>query len=64
VVWICLDADEADAGLEQFAVDESLLLMKFYEMSHDVAKTLVTAMDGSKLELPFEVNEQEAAIVQ
>ncbi|GAQ79821.1 tRNA-splicing endonuclease positive effector [Klebsormidium nitens] len=56
--------EAAAAGLEEAAVDESLLLLKFYEMSPGAAHVLMTAADGSELELPFEVSEQEAAIVQ
>lgn len=45
-------------------MDESLLLLKFYEMSPGAAHVLMSAADGSELELPFEVSEEEAAIVQ
>lgn len=50
--------------LEKSAVDESVLLMKFYPLSSGIARQLLTASDGSQLPLLFEVNEQEAAIIQ
>lgn len=54
----------ADAALENSAVDESIRLMKFYSLSYTgIAHQLLTASNGSQIELPFEVNEQEAAIV-
>lgn len=49
---------------EKSAVEESVLLMKFYPLSSGIARQLLTASDGSQLALPFEVNEQEAAIIQ
>ncbi|CAI5462122.1 unnamed protein product [Closterium sp. Yama58-4] len=52
-------ADE-ESALERAPVDESVLLMKFYQLSLGSARQLLTAAQG---ELPFEVNEQEALIV-
>ncbi|CAI5957750.1 unnamed protein product [Closterium sp. NIES-64] len=48
------------SALERAPVDESVLLMKFYQLSLGSARQLLTAAQG---ELPFEVNEQEALIV-
>lgn len=59
---------EADVDIkplfEESGVDDSVLLMKFYSLSSGIAHQLLTASDGSQLSLPFEVNEQEAAIIQ
>ncbi|CAI6007409.1 unnamed protein product [Closterium sp. NIES-65] len=49
-----------ESALERAPVDESVLLMKFYQLSLGSARQLLTAAQG---ELPFEVNEQEALIV-
>ncbi|CAI5515346.1 unnamed protein product, partial [Closterium sp. Naga37s-1] len=51
---------EEESALERAPVDESVLLMKFYQLSLGSARQLLTAAQG---ELPFEVNEQEALIV-
>lgn len=60
-----VEADEDEKSVrENSAVDDSVLLMKFYSLSSGVAHQLLTASDGSQLSLPFEVNEQEAAIIQ
>ncbi|KAG0608710.1 hypothetical protein M758_8G126400 [Ceratodon purpureus] len=60
-----VEADEDKKSLrENSAVDDSVLLMKFYSLSSGIAHQLLTASDGSQLSLPFDVNEQEAAIIQ
>lgn len=56
--------DDTELALEKSDVDDSVLLMKFYSLSSGIAHQLLTASDGSQLSLPFEVNEQEAAIIQ
>lgn len=56
--------DDTILPLEKSDVDDSVLLMKFYSLSSGIAHQLLTASDGSQLSLPFEVNEQEAAIIK
>ncbi|CAI5990433.1 unnamed protein product [Closterium sp. NIES-64] len=53
-------APDTESALERAPVDESVLLMKFYQLSLGSVRQLLTAAQG---ELPFEVNEQEALIV-
>eukprot|EP01018_Ginkgo_biloba_P022873 Gb_27383 [translate_table: standard] len=57
-----LDADEI--SFEHARVQESLLLMKFYSLSSGIANQLLTARDGSEIDLPFEMNQEELKIVQ
>nr|CAD1844651.1 unnamed protein product [Ananas comosus var. bracteatus] len=50
--------------MENSKVSESLLLMKFYALSSGVAKHLLTARDGSELNVPFELTDQEEEIIR
>lgn len=57
-------SDLADSVvLEKSCVDDSILLMKFFALNSGIAHQLLTASDGSEIELPFEVNEEEARII-
>ncbi|KAL6882134.1 hypothetical protein ACP4OV_011606 [Aristida adscensionis] len=51
-------------AVDNLKVSESLFLMKFYSLSSGVAKHLLAATDGSKIDIPFEMTEQEKEIVQ
>ncbi|KAH9289075.1 hypothetical protein KI387_033192 [Taxus chinensis] len=50
--------------LEHARVQESLLLMKFYSLSSGIANQLLTAQDGSEIDLQFEVNEEESRVIR
>ncbi|CAL5025640.1 unnamed protein product [Urochloa decumbens] len=60
------DHDHVDTScaLENTKVSESFLLMKFYSLSSGVAKHLLTATDGSEIEIPFELTDEEEAIIR
>ncbi|KAL7106268.1 hypothetical protein ACP275_07G101400 [Erythranthe tilingii] len=49
--------------VENAKVNESLLLMKFYSLSSDVVNHLLTDVEGREVELPFEVTDEERAII-
>lgn len=49
--------------LENAKVSESLLLMKFYSLTQDVASYLLSNDDGNELSLPFELTTQEQEVV-
>ncbi|EFJ34295.1 hypothetical protein SELMODRAFT_438696 [Selaginella moellendorffii] len=49
---------------ENSSVSESLLLMKFYSLSTGIARQLLTATDGSQIDPPFEVTDQESQVVK
>ncbi|KAK9115671.1 hypothetical protein Sjap_014618 [Stephania japonica] len=49
--------------VENSKVSESLLLMKFYSLSAGVVGHLLSGRDGSELDLPFEVTDQELEII-
>ncbi|KAF7018206.1 hypothetical protein CFC21_031518 [Triticum aestivum] len=51
-------------AMENSKVSESFLLMKFYSLSSGVAKHLLTATDGSEIDIPFELTDEEQIIVQ
>ena len=51
-------------ALENSKVAESFLLMKFYSLSSGVAKHLLTATDGSEIDIPFELSDEEKVIIQ
>lgn len=51
-------------ALENTKVSESFLLMKFYSLSSGVAKHLLTATDGTEIEIPFELTDEEEAIIR
>jgi hypothetical protein len=38
--------------------------MKFYSLSSGVAKHLLTATDGSEIDIPFELTDEERVIIQ
>lgn len=50
--------------IENAKVSESLLLMKFYCLSPDVVKCLLSSSNGNELSLPFELTMQEQEIVR
>ncbi|CAM6125858.1 unnamed protein product [Calypogeia fissa] len=58
------ESSNLESRLEKATVDESILLMKFYSLTSGIARQLLTAGNGSKMELLFEVNDEEAAIIQ
>ncbi|XBI94504.1 hypothetical protein VPH35_031130 [Triticum aestivum] len=51
-------------AMENSKVSESFLLMKFYSLSSGVAKHLLTATDGSEIDIPFELTDEEQIIIQ
>jgi superfamily II DNA/RNA helicase len=53
-----------DENLEQSTVKDSLLLMRFYSLSSGIVAHLLSASDGSEVNLPFEVNREESIIIQ
>jgi hypothetical protein len=60
------DHDHVDtsSALENTKVSESFLLMKFYSLSSGVAKHLLTATDGTEIEIPFELTDEEESIIR
>ncbi|GLJ34015.1 hypothetical protein SUGI_0684140 [Cryptomeria japonica] len=60
----CETLDKETITLEHAKVEESLLLMKFYSLSSGIANQLLTAKDGSEIDLQFEVNEEESRIIR
>ena len=66
-MWMChLLGDHVDvpSALDHSKVSESFLLMKFYSLSSGVAKHLLAATDGSKVDIPFELTGEENEIIQ
>ncbi|XP_074321373.1 uncharacterized protein LOC141657883 isoform X1 [Silene latifolia] len=68
------DTSNADSGhsadiscgtnyIEYSKVKESLLLMKFYSFSAGVVSHLLSARDGTPINVPFEVTDQERKII-
>ncbi|KAM0878006.1 hypothetical protein ACQ4PT_035133 [Festuca glaucescens] len=51
-------------AMENSEVTESFLLMKFYSLSSGMAKHLLTATDGSQIDIPFELTDEEEAIIR
>ncbi|VAH52131.1 unnamed protein product [Triticum turgidum subsp. durum] len=51
-------------AVENSKVSESFLLMKFYSLSSGMAKHLLTATDGSEINIPFELSDEEQVIIQ
>ncbi|KAG6515462.1 uncharacterized protein LOC121971003 [Zingiber officinale] len=51
-------------GMENSKVSESLVLMKFYSLSFGVARHMLTASDGTELDIPFELTDQEKEIIR
>lgn len=51
-------------GRENSIINESLLLMKFYSLSAGVVEHLLTSDDGTEIEIPFELNEEEEEIIR
>ncbi|KAF7010863.1 hypothetical protein CFC21_025231 [Triticum aestivum] len=58
------DVVDASHAMENSKVRESFLLMKFYSLSSGVAKHLLTASDGSEIDIPFELTDEEKVIIQ
>ncbi|XP_062226608.1 uncharacterized protein LOC133924891 [Phragmites australis] len=60
------DHDHVDTScaLENTKVNDSFLLMKFYSLSSGVAKHLLTATDGTEIDIPFELTDEEEAIIR
>uniref|UniRef100_A0A453QZH0 Uncharacterized protein n=1 Tax=Aegilops tauschii subsp. strangulata TaxID=200361 RepID=A0A453QZH0_AEGTS len=60
------DHDRMDTSclMENLKVSESFLLMKFYSLSSGVAKHLLTATDGSEIDIPFELTDEEDMIIR
>ncbi|CAL4963344.1 unnamed protein product [Urochloa decumbens] len=58
------DHVDVSHALDHSKVSESFLLMKFYSLSSGVAKHLLAADDGSKVDIPFELTEEENEIIQ
>lgn len=60
------DHDHVDTScdLENTKVNESFLLMKFYSLSSGLAKHLLTATDGTEIEIPFELTDEEEVIIR
>ncbi|KAJ0971025.1 hypothetical protein J5N97_018984 [Dioscorea zingiberensis] len=60
-----LSGEETDAAnfLENSKVNESLLLMKFYSLSAGMVEHLLTADDGTEIEIPFELTDEEEEII-
>lgn len=54
---------ESSQYMENSKVNDSLLLMKFYALSSGVVKHLLTTTDGSEIEIPFEVTDNEREII-
>ncbi|XP_065871329.1 uncharacterized protein [Euphorbia lathyris] len=57
-----LNSDEG-CYVENSKVSDSLLLMKFYNLSSGVVSHLLSDGDGRELELPFEVTDEEREII-
>ncbi|CAM0876418.1 unnamed protein product [Alopecurus aequalis] len=58
------DIVDTSYAMENSKVSESFLLMKFYSLSSGVAKHLLTATDGSEIDIPFELTDEEQVIIQ
>ncbi|KAJ1272597.1 hypothetical protein BS78_06G215000 [Paspalum vaginatum] len=58
------DLVDTSQALENTKVSESFLLMKFYSLSSGVAKHLLTATDGTAIEIPFDLTDEEEAIIR
>ena len=53
------DLVDTSYAMENSKVSESFLLMKFYSLSSGMAKHLLTATDGSEINIPFELTDEE-----
>ncbi|CAM0903002.1 unnamed protein product [Alopecurus aequalis] len=58
------DLVDTSYTMENSKVRESFLLMKFYSLSSGVAQHLLTASDGSEIDIPFELTDEEKEIIQ
>ncbi|KAE8792315.1 Lupus brain antigen 1-like protein [Hordeum vulgare] len=58
------DLVDTSYAMENSKVSESFLLMKFYSLSSGMAKHLLTATDGSEINVPFELTDEEQVIIQ
>ncbi|KAI9168793.1 hypothetical protein LWI28_002013 [Acer negundo] len=57
------EAFDGRSYVENSKVRESLLLMKFYSLSSDVASHLLSDRDGRELDLPFEVIDEQREMI-
>ncbi|KAF4359489.1 hypothetical protein F8388_001533 [Cannabis sativa] len=55
---ICSSSD-GRSYVENSKVSESLLLMKFYSLSHGVVNHLLSDRDGREIDLPYEVTDEQ-----
>ncbi|CAM0902999.1 unnamed protein product [Alopecurus aequalis] len=58
------DIVDTSYAMENSKVSESFLLMKFYSLSSGVAQHLLTSTDGSEIDIPFELTDEEQMIIQ
>uniref|UniRef100_A0A3B6CEN0 DNA2/NAM7 helicase-like C-terminal domain-containing protein n=1 Tax=Triticum aestivum TaxID=4565 RepID=A0A3B6CEN0_WHEAT len=58
------DLADTSYAIENSKVSESFLLMKFYSLSSGMAKHLLTATDGSEINIPFELSDEERVVIQ
>ncbi|KAK8965877.1 hypothetical protein KSP40_PGU012011 [Platanthera guangdongensis] len=56
-----IDGEEV---LENSKVSESLLLMKFYALTSGIVSHLLTGNDGTELNIPFELTDEEKHVVR
>lgn len=56
-------ASDSRSYVENSVVSESLSLMKFYSLSSGVVNHLLSDRDGSELDLPSEVTDEETKII-
>ncbi|KAL7084177.1 hypothetical protein ACP275_14G209000 [Erythranthe tilingii] len=54
---------DCKSHVENAKVNESLLVMKFYSLSSGVVNHLLTDIEGREVDLPFEVTDEERAII-
>uniref|UniRef100_A0A803Q387 UvrD-like helicase ATP-binding domain-containing protein n=1 Tax=Cannabis sativa TaxID=3483 RepID=A0A803Q387_CANSA len=56
-------SSDAISYVENSKVNESLLLMKFYSLSHGVVNHLLSDRDGREIDLPYEVTDEQMEII-
>ncbi|KAM6546615.1 hypothetical protein CsatB_027351 [Cannabis sativa] len=57
------DHSRSRKSLKDFKMSESLQLMKFYPLSYDMVRHLVSGFSGTEMVLPFELTNQEMEVV-
>lgn len=57
------NSSASDCLVENSEVNESLQLLKFYSMSTGAANYLICDNEGREVDLPFEVTEEERAVI-